>query len=96
MPDRYLTREGDLILCGTHGALFRPDDGLCVGGPCAGKSLTPWPVRVEEALWWRSRPRPRRFAPRRMASCRAQANCTRSGRESMVRAPEVAGSRGAG
>lgn len=47
IPGRYLTREGDLILCATHGALFRPTDGFCVGGPCAGKSLTPWPVRLE-------------------------------------------------
>ena len=45
-PGRYLTREGDLILCASHGALFRPTDGLCVGGPCAGKSLTTGPVRV--------------------------------------------------
>jgi nitrite reductase/ring-hydroxylating ferredoxin subunit len=47
MPNRYLTREGDLILCATHGALFRPGDGRCVGGPCAGQALTSWPVRVE-------------------------------------------------
>jgi nitrite reductase/ring-hydroxylating ferredoxin subunit len=47
MPDRYLTREGDLILCASHGALFRPADGACVGGPCAGQALTPWPVRIE-------------------------------------------------
>jgi nitrite reductase/ring-hydroxylating ferredoxin subunit len=46
-PDRYLTRGGDLILCASHGAMFRPQSGLCVGGPCAGKALTPWPVRVE-------------------------------------------------
>lgn len=47
MPDRYLTREGDLILCGSHGALFRIGDGYCVGGPCAGLRLWSWPVRVE-------------------------------------------------
>ncbi|MDB5479806.1 MAG: 2Fe-2S ferredoxin [Caulobacteraceae bacterium] len=47
VPNRYLTREGDLILCASHGALFRPADGHCVGGPCAGKTLTPWPVRIE-------------------------------------------------
>jgi nitrite reductase/ring-hydroxylating ferredoxin subunit len=46
-PDRYLTREGDLILCASHGALFRPEDGVCIGGPCAGLALRPWPVRVE-------------------------------------------------
>ncbi len=47
LPGRYLTREGDMILCSSHGALFRPGDGLCVSGPCAGKSLKPWTVRVQ-------------------------------------------------
>ena len=50
LPDRYLTRDGDLILCASHGALFRPGDGVCVGGPCAGKALTAWPVTVEAGL----------------------------------------------
>ena len=44
--DRYLRREGDLILCGGHAALFRPLDGHCVVGPCADQRLTPWPVQV--------------------------------------------------
>ncbi len=47
MPDRYLTREGDLILCGSHGALFRLGDGLCIGGPCAGQRLWPWAVKLD-------------------------------------------------
>jgi nitrite reductase/ring-hydroxylating ferredoxin subunit len=46
LPNRYLTREGDLILCATHGALFRAEDGFCLAGPCAGRSLWPWPVTV--------------------------------------------------
>jgi nitrite reductase/ring-hydroxylating ferredoxin subunit len=46
--DRYLTREGDLILCGGHGALFRPDTGECVAGPCLGRALTAWPVAVRD------------------------------------------------
>jgi nitrite reductase/ring-hydroxylating ferredoxin subunit len=45
---RYLTREGDLILCSTHGALFRRGDGACIAGPCAGQALTPWPVRIAD------------------------------------------------
>lgn len=48
LPNRYLTREGDLILCSSHGALFRPADGLCVAGPCAGQALTAWPVTIRE------------------------------------------------
>ncbi len=49
-PDRYLTREGDQILCASHGALFRPTDGLCIGGPCAGRTLTAWPVAIEAGV----------------------------------------------
>ena len=48
--DRYLTREADLILCSTHGALFRPDDGVCVAGPCEGAMLAQWPVMVEDGV----------------------------------------------
>ncbi|MDG2521199.1 Rieske (2Fe-2S) protein [Caulobacter segnis] len=48
MMDRYLTRDGNALLCAGHGALFRPEDGFCTVGPCAGESLTPWPVAVED------------------------------------------------
>ena len=37
----FLNREKTHILCTTHGALFRIEDGYCVSGPCAGASLTP-------------------------------------------------------
>ncbi len=47
-PDRYLTREGDLILCSAHGALFRIEDGVCLAGPCAGRSLAPWLVAEQD------------------------------------------------
>lgn len=45
--DDYLTPDGGLIACSWHGALFRVDDGACIGGPCAGQSLTPWPVALD-------------------------------------------------
>ncbi len=38
-PNDFLTREGDLIMCRSHGAQFRIDDGLCMAGPCPGESL---------------------------------------------------------
>ncbi|MBV9509992.1 MAG: Rieske 2Fe-2S domain-containing protein [Caulobacteraceae bacterium] len=47
-PDRYLTRESDLIFCSTHAALFRIGDGACVAGPCVGKALWRWPVVVAD------------------------------------------------
>ena len=42
--DRYVTPDGNHIVCSWHGALFEPESGLCVGGPCAGQHLTSWPV----------------------------------------------------
>jgi nitrite reductase/ring-hydroxylating ferredoxin subunit len=44
--DDYLTPAGTHIACSWHGALFEVASGRCVGGPCAGQSLTPWPVAV--------------------------------------------------
>jgi nitrite reductase/ring-hydroxylating ferredoxin subunit len=46
LVERHLTREGDLILCAVHGALFRRGDGVCLSGPCAGRTLTPWPIAL--------------------------------------------------
>lgn len=45
---RYLTRDNAFIICSGHGAVFQIEDGLCIGGPCGGRRLTPWPVRVED------------------------------------------------
>jgi nitrite reductase/ring-hydroxylating ferredoxin subunit len=50
MPDRFFDRDGALLLCGTHGALFRPDDGVCVRGPCIGKHLQKAPIRIEGGM----------------------------------------------
>jgi nitrite reductase/ring-hydroxylating ferredoxin subunit len=36
------------ILCSWHGAVFAIEDGACVGGPCMGGRLTPWPVAVRK------------------------------------------------
>jgi nitrite reductase/ring-hydroxylating ferredoxin subunit len=47
-PDRFLDRTGRLILCATHGALFRIADGFCVAGPCAGARLKPVTVAVRD------------------------------------------------
>ncbi|MGB5811922.1 MAG: Rieske 2Fe-2S domain-containing protein [Polyangiales bacterium] len=34
-----LTEDRRHLICGTHGALYRIDDGYCVEGPCEGLSL---------------------------------------------------------
>lgn len=46
LPDRFLTRNRDAIICTTHGARFRITDGLCIAGPCRGQSLSRIPVTI--------------------------------------------------
>ena len=37
---------GLYLMCATHGALFEPDSGLCVGGPCQGARLRQLAISV--------------------------------------------------
>jgi nitrite reductase/ring-hydroxylating ferredoxin subunit len=39
LPDQFLDRDNSFIQCAIHGALFRPEDGYCLRGPCVGASL---------------------------------------------------------
>jgi nitrite reductase/ring-hydroxylating ferredoxin subunit len=41
---RFFDVDGMHLICSTHGAIYAPDSGLCVGGPCKGASLVPVPV----------------------------------------------------
>jgi nitrite reductase/ring-hydroxylating ferredoxin subunit len=44
--DQFFDLTERYIQCATHGALFRPRDGLCLRGPCAGQSLQPLPLEA--------------------------------------------------
>ena len=46
--DQFLTRDGDMILCAVHGALFRITDGLCIWGPCLHQRLTAVPIIIRD------------------------------------------------
>ncbi len=50
LPDRFLTRDRQQILCSTHGARFEIATGLCVAGPCRGRALRRLPVKIEDGL----------------------------------------------
>jgi nitrite reductase/ring-hydroxylating ferredoxin subunit len=39
LPDQFLDADDSFIECAIHGALFRPEDGYCLRGPCVGASL---------------------------------------------------------
>lgn len=43
----FFDAEGLVLICSTHGALYAPDSGECLGGPCAGCGGLE-PVAVEE------------------------------------------------
>lgn len=49
MPDQFLTRDGGLIRCGSHGALFSPVSGVCINGPCVGAGLLTLALRVDDS-----------------------------------------------
>lgn len=46
-PHSFLTKDGGLIQCVAHGALFEKDTGLCIAGPCVDESLRRIAVRLE-------------------------------------------------
>ncbi len=47
LPDEFFAEDGQVLRCMSHGALFDPDSGLCLVGPCAGQSLLTLECRVE-------------------------------------------------
>jgi len=51
--NRFFDASGRYLMCGTHGAVFRPEDGFCIEGPCAGRALAQVDIRVESgAIYW--------------------------------------------
>lgn len=45
-PGKFFDGEGLLLICSTHGAVFEPDTGMCLGGPCFNGGLVP--LEIEE------------------------------------------------
>jgi nitrite reductase/ring-hydroxylating ferredoxin subunit len=48
VEDEFLDEARKVIVCATHGAIFRIKDGLCIEGPCPGKSLQALSLDVRE------------------------------------------------
>jgi nitrite reductase/ring-hydroxylating ferredoxin subunit len=46
-PDGFFSADQSLLICGSHGALFEPETGVCIGGPCVGASLRALDCRVD-------------------------------------------------
>jgi nitrite reductase/ring-hydroxylating ferredoxin subunit len=43
-PGRFFDADGMVLICSTHGALYDPATGACLGGPCRGGGLVALPV----------------------------------------------------
>ena len=50
--DHFFDTDGALLLCQMHGALFRPEDGVCVSGPCEGEGLKALKVEIRDGAVW--------------------------------------------
>jgi nitrite reductase/ring-hydroxylating ferredoxin subunit len=46
-PGEFFDQSGLYLICATHGALYEPDTGACVDGPCRGGALVQ--LAVEES-----------------------------------------------
>ena len=40
----FFDDSGLYLVCATHGAMYAPESGACMGGPCNGRGLTPLKV----------------------------------------------------
>lgn len=52
VADQFLDSSGRLIQCATHGALFLPESGECIAGPCTGAYLTARACRIHNGYLW--------------------------------------------
>ena len=52
----FLDTERKNIVCATHGAVFRIEDGVCIDGPCPGKSLQAVSLEVRDGHVYVSTP----------------------------------------
>jgi nitrite reductase/ring-hydroxylating ferredoxin subunit len=50
---QFFESSGLYLMCATHGAIYEPDSGRCVGGPCRGAHLSKLDVAERDgAVWW--------------------------------------------
>lgn len=49
-PGDFFSLDRRHLECSFHGARFRIADGHCIAGPCKGRGLARFPIRVEDGL----------------------------------------------
>ncbi len=53
-PNRFFDDTGQWLLCATHGAVYRPDTGQCVEGPCRGGLIRITLSEHDGVVYWHS------------------------------------------
>ncbi|MCW8901890.1 MAG: Rieske 2Fe-2S domain-containing protein [Gammaproteobacteria bacterium] len=48
--EQFFSFDGLFLQCSLHGALFEPDSGVCIRGPCLGDRLKPVNVVNESGI----------------------------------------------
>lgn len=49
-PDSFLTKDRENIICASHGAMYEITTGLCIAGPCLGKSLRSLTAEIRDGV----------------------------------------------
>ena len=52
MPNRVFDASGEWLICASHGAIFHPQSGECLGGPCNGGLVRIALLEQEGQVWW--------------------------------------------
>lgn len=47
---KFFNMTQEWLICATHGAMYAPQTGRCVMGPCQGKGLSPIPVSEQAGV----------------------------------------------
>jgi nitrite reductase/ring-hydroxylating ferredoxin subunit len=51
---QFFDHSGLYLMCATHGAVYEPESGRCVGGPCRGGRLLPLQIlECQGMVYWR-------------------------------------------
>lgn len=53
-PNHFFDLTGQYLVCASHGALFRPDTGRCVGGPGKGGLIKIDTLEHDGVVFWRA------------------------------------------
>ncbi len=55
-PNRFFDSTGRWLMCATHGAMYRPQTGMCSSGPCRGGLIKIALTESDGVVHWHTAP----------------------------------------